>query len=245
MTLATPSISSLRVTPHQVLQAVPLLLAALPNSHLALPIVRKDLGQLYRRHQASSPSPSPEPHKDVERLSLHEGHQHCVQLICQHSQSVQKHQDFSRCVRFYHRCRLSVHGPRQDISRSKDVRSRRSSLCVVPKTRIYFPCSSVAEAYQGLLCPPRLGWRLLDSWRLPLPRPLSAQRIVANLSRLGRGLAVELAAVASAATPDVTADSPFLNQCIVQQCRIAARHGPGTRNSRGSTGNVCRSRAAP
>ena len=30
---------------------------------------------------------------------------------------------------------------------------------------------------------------------------------MANLSRLGRGLAVELAAVASAATPDVTADS--------------------------------------
>ena len=36
---------------------------------------------------------------------------------------------------------------------------------------------------------------------VPLPRPLSPEGIVANLSRLGRGLAVELAAVASAATP--------------------------------------------
>ena len=41
---------------------------------------------------------------------------------------------------------------------------------------------------------------MLDSYRLPLPRPLSAQGIAANLSELGRGLTVELAAVATAAT---------------------------------------------
>ena len=35
---------------------------------------------------------------------------------------------------------------------------------------------------------------------------------MANLSRLGRGLAVELAGVASAATPDVGADSAQLSQ---------------------------------
>ena len=99
----------------------------------------------------------------------------------------------------------------------QDVRSRRSSLCVVPKTRIHFPCSSVAEAYQGLSCPPRLDWLVLDSWRLPLPRRLSAQGIVASLSRLGRGLAVELAAVASATTPGVPADSESSAQSAAQR----------------------------
>ena len=40
---------------------------------------------------------------------------------------------------------------------------------------------------------------------------------VANLSRLGRGLAVELAAVASAATPDVTGDSESSAQSAAQR----------------------------
>ena len=58
---------------------------------------------------------------------------------------------------------------------------------------------------------------MLDSKELPLPRSLSAQGILANLSRLGRGLAVELAAVASAATPDVTADSESSAQPAAQR----------------------------
>ena len=51
------------------------------------------------------------------------------------------------------------------------------------------------------------GWLVLGSSRLPLRHPPSAQGVVATLSTLGRGLAVELAAVACAATPEVTADS--------------------------------------
>ena len=42
--------------------------------------------------------------------------------------------------------------------------------------------------------------------------PTVSQGIVANLSRLERGLAVELASVASAATPDVSADSDSSTQ---------------------------------
>ena len=80
----------------------------------------------------------PRAHKDVERLSLHEGHQHCVQLICQHSQSVQRHHDFSRCVRFRHRCRPSFHGPRQDISPSK-IYAHDEVLCAsCPRKEITF-----------------------------------------------------------------------------------------------------------
>ena len=50
-----------------------------------------------------------------------------------------------------------------------------------------------------------------------LAHPLSAQGILANLSRLGRRLAVELAVVASAATPDVTADSESSAQPAAQR----------------------------
>ena len=45
----------------------------------------------------------------------------------------------------------------------------------------------------------------------------AAAPTVANLSRLGRGLAVELAAVTSAATPDVTADSESSAQSAAQR----------------------------
>ena len=122
-----------------------------------------------------------------------------VQLICQHSQSVIK-----TSVDAFASVTVA-----DSLSTVKTSLAPRCT-CVVPKRRIHFLCFPVAEAYQGLSCAPRLGWRVLDSWQLPLPRPLSAQGIVANLSRLGGVLAVELAAVASAATPDVTADSPFL-----------------------------------
>ena len=89
----------------------------------------------------------------------------------------------------------------------QDVRSRRSSLRVAPKIRNHSPYSSVAEACQVPSCPPRSDWLVKDSLRLPLPRPLSVQGIVASLSRLGRSLAVELASVATTATPDVIAVS--------------------------------------
>ena len=110
----------------------PLLLVARPAWHvqeerislsnpLALPVV-KGSQRLCRRRQASRPSPDLLPVQSPQGCRTDspstEGRQHCVQLICQQSQSVQRHQDFSRCVRFCHRCRLSIHGPRQDISRS-------------------------------------------------------------------------------------------------------------------------------
>ena len=126
--LAILSISSLRATPHQVLQPFhcSLQLSQLGTSR------RKDLSEQsfcsFRRQGVPSFVQTPpgfqsfsraRAHKDVERLSLHEDHHHCEQLICQPSLSAQRHQDFCRCVRFCHRCRFSFHGPLQDISRSR------------------------------------------------------------------------------------------------------------------------------
>ena len=71
---------------------------------------------------------------------------------------------------------------------------------------------------------------MLDSWRLPLPHPLFAQGSVASQSRLGRGLAVELATVASAATPGATADSESSAQSTVQ--RVVLDPFPGSSSSK-------------
>ena len=96
-------------------------------------------------------------------------------------------------------------------------RSRRSSLCVVPKTRIHFPCFSAAESCQGPFCPPRLGLARARFVAATTAAPTVCGRDVATLSRLGRGLAVEFAAVASAATPELTADSESSAQCAAQR----------------------------
>ena len=207
VTLATPSISSLRVTPHQVLHPFhcSLQLSQLGTSR------RKDLSEqsswgpcVCADAAVLWPFSWSRAHKDIERHSPPRG----SSALCTADLPA-----FAECPEASRLQSLrSLLSPLPTLfprptSRHlslQDVRSRRSSLCVVLKTRIHFPCSSVAEAYQGLSCPPRLDWLVLDSQRLPLPRPLSAERIVANLSRLGRCLAVELAAVASAATPDVT-----------------------------------------
>ena len=163
VTLATPSISSLRVTPHQVLQPFhcSLQLSQLGTSRkkislrnpLALPVVRRS-HRLCRRRQASSPSHGPEPTK----TSNDSPSTRVISTVY----SCSANQDFSRRVRLSTSRHLSL----------QDVRSRL----------IHFPCSSVAEAHQGLSCPPGLDWLVLDSQRLPLPRTLSAQGIVANLS---------------------------------------------------------------
>ena len=58
---------------------------------------------------------------------------------------------------------------------------------------------------------------MLDSSRLPPPHPPSAQGTVATPPRLGRGLDVELAAVASAATLGATADSEMFAQSAAQR----------------------------
>ena len=102
-------------------------------------------------------------------------------------------------------------------SHAPSARSQRSSLCVVPETRIRFPCSSAVEAFPVLPCPPRLDWLVPDLLRLTLPHPLFAQGTVARLTRLGRGLVADFAVVALAATHDVTVDSESSTQQAVQR----------------------------
>ena len=170
VTLAIPSISSLRVTPHQVLQ--PFHCSLQPNTArpgermylsnpLALTVVRRSR-RSGRRRQAS-PSPDPQPTRMSNDIHATRVHQQCVHLICQHSQGVQRHHDFNRCVCFRHRCGLSFHGPRQYISRFR-MYAHDEVLCAsCPRHEFTSPFSSVAEAYQGLSCPPRLDWLVLDS----------------------------------------------------------------------------------
>ena len=97
------------------------------------------------------------------------------------------------------------------------VCSRRSSLCVVPKTRTHSLCSSTVEAVPNLSYPPRLDWLVLDLLRLTLPLPLSAQGTVANLTRLGRDLVADFAVVALAAMLDASVDSESSSQPAVQR----------------------------
>ena len=137
MALTIPCISSLNVTPHQVLESFhcSLQLDQLGTSR------RKDFSEQSSRSSSRQGIPTfvwtppgfqtfsrSRAHEDVERFSFHNGHQHCVQLICQHSQSVQRHHNFCCCVRFCHCCRFSFHGPRQDISRSR-VHTHDEVLC--------------------------------------------------------------------------------------------------------------------
>ena len=89
--LTIPCVSSLRVTPHQILK---LQLDQLGTSR------RKTFSEQSSRSSSRQGVPTfvqtqpgfqtisrSRAHKDVERFSFHKGHQHCVQLICQHSQS--------------------------------------------------------------------------------------------------------------------------------------------------------------
>ena len=79
----------------------------------------------------------------------------------------------------------------------------------VPKTRIHFPCFPVAEVST------KVG--LARAGFVAATTAAPTVGIVANLSRLGRGVAVELAAVASAATTDVTAVSESSAQSAAQR----------------------------
>ena len=150
MALTIPCVSSLRLTPHQVLQSYHCSLQLVSNP-LALPVV-KGSQRLCKRRQASSPSPDPEPTRMSNRFSFHKGHQHCIQLICQHSQSVQRHHNLSCCVRFCHRCRFSCHGPCQDVSRSR-VYAHNEVLCA--------SCSRHEFAFRVLQW-----WRLSQTFRV-------------------------------------------------------------------------------
>ena len=142
MALTIPCVSSLRVTPHQVLKSFhcSLQLDQLGTSR------RKDFSEQSSRSSSRQGVPTfvqtppgfqtfsrSRAHKDVERFSFHKGHQHCVQLICQHSQSVRRHHNFCCCIRFCHCCRFSFHGPRQEISRSR-VHTHDEVLCRAQET---------------------------------------------------------------------------------------------------------------
>ena len=159
MALTIPCVSSLRVTPHQVLKSFHCSLQRRPAWHvpgerislsnpLALPVV-KGSQRLCRRRQASRPSPDPEP----TRMS-----NNSPSTRVQHSQSVRRHHNFCCCVRFCHCCRFSFHGPRQDISRSRMHTHDEVLLYVVPKIRTHSPCSSTVEAFPNLSYPPRSDW---------------------------------------------------------------------------------------
>ena len=63
----------------------------------------------------------------------------------------------------------------------------------------------------------RLDWLVLDVLRLTRPHPLSAQRTVASLTRLGRDLVADFTVVAHAATLDATVGSVSSTQPAVQQ----------------------------
>ena len=137
MALTIPCVSSLRVTPHQVLKSFHCSFqldqlgtsrrknfseqSSRPSSRQGVPtFMQTPPGfQTFSRSRA---------HKDVERFSFHKGHQYCVQLIRQHSQSVRRHHNFCCCIRFCHCCRFLFHGPRQDISRSM-VHTHDEVLC--------------------------------------------------------------------------------------------------------------------
>ena len=97
------------------------------------------------------------------------------------------------------------------------VRSRRSSLCVVPKIRTHSPYSSTVEAFPNLSYPPSLDWFVLDLLLPTLPHPLFAQGTVASLTGLGRDLVADFAVVALAATLEVTVDSESSTQPAVQR----------------------------
>ena len=194
MALTIPCVSSLRVTPHQVLQSFhcSLQLDQLGTSRrkeflwgnpLALPVV-KGSQRLCRRRQASRPSPDSETTRMSNDSPSTKVISTCVQLICKHSQSVQKHHNFCCCVRFCHCCRISFHGPRQDISSLQGVLSRRSSLYVVPKIRTHSPYSSTVEDFPKPFVS-KLDWFVLDLLRPTLPIPLSAQGTVVSLTKLG------------------------------------------------------------
>ena len=116
--LTIPCVSSFRVTPHQVLKSFhcSLQLDQLGTSR------RKNFSEQSSRSSSRQGVPTfvqtppgfqtfsrSRAHKDVERFSFHKGHQHCVQLICKHWQSIQRHHNFCCCIRFCHCCRFPSH----------------------------------------------------------------------------------------------------------------------------------------
>ena len=150
------------------------------SNPLALLVV-KGSQRLCRRRQASRPSPDPEPTRMSNDSPSMRVMNTVYNLICKHSQSVQRHHNFCCCIGFCHCCRFSFHGPRQDISRSR-VHTHDEVLCTsCPRYELIL---RVLQRWR-LSYPPRSDWFVLDLLRPTLPIPLSAQESVANLTRLG------------------------------------------------------------
>ena len=195
MALTTPCVSSLRVTPHQILKSF----------HCSLQL--DQLGTSRRKNfsvQSSRSSSRQEvptfvqtppgfqtfsrstAHKDVERL-----------ILLPQGSSALGTTDlpaFAECPEALQLLLLQSLLPLlpilfpQPTSRHLSLQgahSRRSSLNVVPKIRTHTPCSSTVEAFPNVSYPPRLDWFMLDLLRPTLPIPLFAQETVANLTKLG------------------------------------------------------------
>ena len=146
------------------------------SSPLALPVV-KGFQRLRRRRHASNHSPGSRAHKDV--------HQHCVQLICQHSQCVQRHHNFSRCVCF-RQLTLFPRPTSRHLSLQGCTLTTKFSVCRAQDTKslsVFFSGGGLAKTsrvHQGRMgsCWIRRGHR---THRL-------RKGTVATPSRLGRGL---------------------------------------------------------
>ena len=127
------------------------------------------------------------------------------------------HHDFNCCVRCCHRCRLSFHGPRQDISRSKmhahdEVLSsscpRHEIAFRVLQWRRLFKSSRVHQSWIGS-CWIRSGYHC---------RTRCLRNGLGQVSQgLAEALLLSFAAVACAATPVATADSDSSAQLAVQR----------------------------
>ena len=188
---------------------VPLLLAARPAWHVqgkdfseqsSYSSSRQGSQRLCRRRQALRFSPHWRAHKDVERFSFHKGHQHCVQLICQHSQSVQS---ITTSVAAFASATVA------DSLSTAHVKTFLPPGCTLTtkfSVRRAQDTDSV-ESFPNLSCPPRLDWLVLDLLRLTRPHPLSAQGTGASLTRLGRDLVADFAVGTLAATLDATVGS--------------------------------------
>ena len=129
-----------------------------PSNRLALPVVRGS-PRLWRRRQASSPSPDPE----TTRMSNDCPSTRVISTVYSRSATIRRVPRASRLQSLRSLpLPLPTLFPRPTSGHLslQDVRSRRSSLCVVPKTRIQLFSGG---RLQDLSCPPSFDWLVLDS----------------------------------------------------------------------------------
>ena len=161
MALTIPCVSSLRVTPHQVLQSF----------HCSLQLDQLGTSKLFQSSRGPSVCVNAARLPPLLQIQSPQG---CRTFLLPQGSSTLKTIDLSAFAECPEASRLpllrsllsplAILFPRSTSRRLslQGVRSQRSSLCVVPKTRIRFPCSSAAEAFPDLSYPPRWIWLVLD-----------------------------------------------------------------------------------